>query len=218
MWNEKTTILFDFDGTIVDTSEGITKGAAFALGQYGIQVDDLATLRRFIGPPLKHAFREFYGFDEQKADEAATWFRRYYRETGVRECRPYDGVERLLRHLKEHGKRVLLATSKPQLFAEQILERFDLMRYFDFISGSCLDGTRTEKPEVIAYALKHTGIQIDSSVMVGDRKFDIEGAHQFGLPCIGVLYGFGDRAEFERAGADAIASTPAELEGMLLKP
>lgn len=210
-------ILFDFDGTIVDTGEGITKGVAYALSGFGIEVTNLSALHAFIGPPLKDSFQEFYNFSDEEVVRATAAYREYYKADGMRQCRPYDGVEVLLRRLREAGKLVLLATSKPQHFAELILKNFDLLQYFDYVAGSTLDEKRTDKAEVIAYALEqYPNMPRERMLMVGDRKYDILGAKTEGLRSVGVLYGFGSRAEFEEAGADYIAADMVELEALLL--
>lgn len=210
-------ILFDLDGTLTDPKVGITKSVAYALNNYGIKVEDLDLLCKFIGPPLKDSFMKFYGFDERKAGEAVEKYREYFRPHGVYENRVYDGVEDLLRRLKEHGKTVVLATSKPTVFAETILKHFGLHHLFDYVAGSELDGTRVKKGDVIAYALEQAGIMDKSrAVMVGDREHDIIGARENGLDAIGVLYGYGCREEFDKNGADKVVGTVEELENILL--
>lgn len=210
-------ILFDFDGTIVNSEEGITKGVAYSLKQLGIEITDLNKLRVFIGPPLRESYIEFYGLDEDQLAKATVAYRDYYHAKGLFECHPYKGIAQLLHRLKNTGKKVILATSKPQYFAEEILKKFDLIHYFDFISGSGLDGSRTDKAQVIAYALEQCRINdLDKVLMVGDRKYDVMGAKTAGLRCATVLYGFGDRAEFEKAGADYIVTDVTELESLLL--
>ncbi|WP_312640464.1 HAD-IA family hydrolase [Hydrogenoanaerobacterium sp.] len=210
-------ILFDFDGTIVNSEEGITKGVAYSLKQIGIEVTNLSELRAFIGPSLRYSYREFFGLNEEQIAKVIATYHEYNHEKGMLECFPYKGAVELLQHLKDAGKKVILATSKPQYFAEKILERFDLLRFFDFISGSGLDGSRTDKAEVIAHALEQCRItDLEKALMIGDRKYDVMGAKATGLRCVGVLYGFGDRAEFEESGADYIVSDVAELEKLLL--
>ncbi len=205
-------ILFDLDGTLTEPKVGITKSVAYALGYYGIHVEDLDTLCPFIGPPLKDSFMKFYGFDDEKAEEAVEKYREYFRPYGVYENEMYEGIPELLEMLKQKGKRIVLATSKPTVFAEMILEHFQLRPYFDCVVGSELDGTRVKKGEVIACALEEAGI-LDRSqtVMIGDREHDILGAKENGIDSIGVLYGHGSRTELEKAGADVIVGTVDEL-------
>lgn len=209
-------ILFDLDGTLTEPKEGITKSVAYALEYYGIHVEDLDTLCPFIGPPLKESFMKFYGFDEEKAEEAVEKYREYFRPYGVYENELYEGVPELLQVLKEQRKILVLATSKPTVFAKIILEHFELNQYFDYVVGSELDGTRVNKDEVIACALKEAGIEDKSTaIMVGDRKHDILGAKVNGLDCIGVLYGHGSREELEKAGADVIVEMVEKLSEVL---
>lgn len=210
-------ILFDFDGTIVDTGEGITKGVAYALRQLGAKEETQQTLRKFVGPPLKESFMVLCGLDEAQTEEAIRQYRVYYQQQGLLESVPYDGIGELLRALRAEHKIVALATSKPRAFAQSILESFGLVECFDYIAGSNMDGTHNDKAEVIAEVLEHYGITgAGNTVMVGDRKYDVIGARTMGLPCIGVLYGFGDRAEMEEVCADEIAGTVEELKELLL--
>lgn len=210
-------ILFDLDGTLTDPKEGITKSIAYALAYYGIAVEDLDTLCKFIGPPLKDSFMKYYGFDDAKAEEAVEKYREYFKPYGVYENKVYDGVEKLLKKLTDCGKTMVLATSKPTIFANIILDHFDLAKYFSYIAGSELNGSRVKKGDVITYALEQAGIEDKSqAVMVGDREHDIIGANENGLDSIGVLYGYGCREEFEKYGADVVVATVEELEQILV--
>lgn len=209
-------IFFDLDGTLTEPKVGITKSVAYALEYYGIHVEDLDTLCPFIGPPLKDSFMKYYGFDDAKAEEAVEKYREYFRPYGIYENEMYEGVDNLLKQLKECGKTIVLATSKPTVFAEIILKHFGLRSYFDCVVGSELDGTRVKKGDVIAYALEEIGVTDKSKVvMIGDRDNDILGAKGNGLDCIGVLYGHGSREELQTAGADAIVETVEELSSSL---
>lgn len=209
-------ILFDFDGTVADTSPGVIKAAVYALDTFGIKVDNPeVSLRRFIGPPLGYSFSTFYGLKDNDSLKAIAAFREYYASKGVYDCTIYDGMEELLRKLKAYGKKVILATSKPTVFAVQILERFHLKQYFDFVSGAGMDELKNEKPEVIDYAIKQYDIDISEGVMVGDRFYDIQGAASFGMDSIGVLYGFGEEEEFK--GAIAVVKNVKELESLLIQ-
>lgn len=209
-------ILFDLDGTLTNPKEGITKSVAYALAYYGIKVDDLETLCKFIGPPLADSFMKFYQFSESQALEAVEKYREYFKPYGVYENEVYEGVDKLLSKLKSQGKKVVLATSKPTVFAKVILEHFDLMKYFDVVCGSELDGSRVKKGDVIRYAIEQAEIEDKSlAVMIGDREHDILGAKENGLESIGVLYGFGDRAEHETAGADFIVESVDQLRRKL---
>lgn len=216
MENKYSYVLFDLDGTVTDPEEGITKSVQYALQHFSIEVQERRELYKFIGPPLKDSFMEFYGFTEQQAGEALLKYRERFEVTGWRENVVYDGIEKLLRHLRRRGKRIMLATSKPEVFAEQILVYFGLRDYFDFVGGASLDGRRNYKADVIRYVLDANGISSrEKAVMVGDRKFDILGAKEFGLETVGVLYGYGDREELTTAGADHLVGSVAELEALL---
>lgn len=216
MESKYSYVLFDLDGTITNPEEGITKSVQYALQHFSIEVQERRELYKFIGPPLKDSFMEFYGFTEQQAGEALLKYRERFEVTGWRENVVYDGMEKLLRHLRRRGKRIMLATSKPEVFAEQILVYFGLRDYFDFVGGASLDGRRNYKADVIRYVLDANGISSrEKVVMVGDRKFDILGAKEFGLETVGVLYGYGDREELTTAGADHLVGSVAELEALL---
>lgn len=206
------TILFDLDGTLTDPGIGITNSVAYALKKYGITVNDRFELYKFIGPPLQRSFEMFYGFSPEDAVTAVEYYREYYQDKGIFENRLYDGIPKLLQSLKQIGKTLLVATSKPETFSLQILEYFDIKKYFTFVAGSNLDGSRSEKTEVITYALEAGHISdLSSSLMVGDRSYDIIGAKQAGIHSVGVLFGYGSREELETAGADHIAETEHDI-------
>ena len=203
-------VLFDLDGTLTESGIGITRSVAYALRKHGIEEPDQKKLDRFVGPPLIDGFIQFYGFTADQARQAVDDFREYYAVKGIFENRVYDGVVPMLEGLKAAGVRCILATSKPEGYAMQIMERFGLMPYFDRVAGATMDEKRTEKAEVIAYALE--GIPQDSRVlMVGDREHDILGARANGLDSVGVLYGYGSREELEAAGATYIAAAAEEI-------
>lgn len=209
-------VFFDLDGTITDPKEGITKSVAYALDKYGIHVEDLDSLCPFIGPPLHVSFQEFYGFDAEKSMEAVRFYREYYREKGIYECYLYEGIPELLKHLKEKGDKVVLATSKPTEFAKQLLEHFDIMKYFDYVSGSTMDGSRVEKADILRHALrKYEDVPKEDMIMVGDRKFDALGASEVGLRCILVEYGYGELPELEACKPLAIGKTVKEVQNFL---
>lgn len=211
-------ILFDLDGTLTDPKEGITKCVAHGLKHFGIEVENLDSLTTFIGPPLIDSFMEFYGFTREQATEAIEKYRERYGEVGWAENIPYTGIHELCVKLKAAGKKLLVATSKPEGPAVRIMEHFGLAPYFDLIGGAPLDNSeRGRKAAVIRDTLERAGVtDLSRCVMVGDRLHDIHGAHEVGLPVIGVLYGYGDRAEHEAHGADYIAANLAELEALLL--
>lgn len=209
-------ILFDLDGTLTDPMMGITKSVRYALNYYGIEVNDLNDLLPFIGPPLRDSFRDFYGFDEAKANEAVIKYREYFSTKGIFDNKVYDGIVDCLSALKENGKVLMVATSKPEKFAKQIIEHFDLAQYFDFIGGSGFN-SREKKAEVINYVLDTNKISAANAIMIGDRKHDIIGAHENKLPCIGVLYGYGSREELIQYEADYLVDDIVELQKLLLK-
>jgi len=211
-------ILFDLDGTLTDPKEGITKCAAYGLKHFGIEVEDLDSLTKFIGPPLIDSYMEYYGFTREQAELAIVKYRERYGEVGWAENFPYPGIETLCARLRAAGKTLLVATSKPEAPAVRIMEHFGLAKYFDLICGAPMDNSdRGRKANVIRDALKRAGVEdLSCAVMVGDRLHDIHGAHEVGLPAVGVLYGYGDRPEHEQAAADYIAADLAQLEAILL--
>ena len=210
-------VLFDLDGTLTDPGEGITNSVAYALKKYGIGVSDKRELYKFIGPPLHESFEMYYNFSKDQAKEAVEYYREYYRETGIFENFVYQGMEDTLKILKDSGRKLAVATSKPELFAKEILEHFHLETYFEYVAGANMDGTRTKKDEVISYALDAltlSGAYPDGTgdvVMVGDREHDILGAAKVGLSSIGVLYGYGSREELTAAGALYLARKPEDI-------
>ena len=214
-----SAVFFDLDGTIVDSGEGVTNSVAYALEKFGIEVEDKSTLTRFIGPPLVYSFKTFYSFDDEKALKAIEYYREYYTTKGIFEGYIYDGIPQALKTLNEAGMCVILATSKPEEFAKKILAEAGLDTHFSYIAGASMDEkTRNTKIQVIDYALKACNIDTPSDViMVGDRFYDIEGAHHFGMECIAVLYGYGNREEFEKYGSEYIAKTPRDVCEIILK-
>lgn len=206
--------LFDLDGTLTDSGEGIMNSIRHALDKFGITEYDEAVLRKFIGPPLAECFQKYFGLSPEEARTGIDYYREYYTAGGMFENAVYDGVKELLEGLKAQGKTLLVATSKPELFAKQILEHFELAQYFDCIAGASMDETRVHKDEVIAYALQqYPDIERKQAVMIGDRLHDIMGGKANGMDTVGVLYGFGSRKELEEAGADLIVARPEEILG-----
>jgi phosphoglycolate phosphatase len=210
-------ILFDLDGTITDSGEGITKSVQYALKSFDILVNNLEELRKFIGPPLKESFKEYYKFDEEKANRALVKYREYYADKGIYENSLYDGMIELLDKLKKNGKTIILATSKPEVYAKQILKYFKIDKYFTFVAGSDFDETRVRKGDVIKYALEGAKISdLSKVIMVGDREHDIIGSKENNIKSIGVLYGFGDVIELTQARAEYIANNTNELSDILI--
>ena len=208
------TILFDLDGTLTDPKEGITKSVQYALEKMGVYEPNLENLVRFIGPPLVDSFSEFYGFNSDDAIRAVGFYRERFTNIGIYENRLIDGIPNLLENLKQSGKTIALATSKPHVYASRILDNFDLSDYFDVIVGAEFDGTRNEKKEVIEEVLRQLP-DSQSPVMVGDRRQDVIGAKLCDIPCIGVRFGYAEENELENAGADFIASTISDLQNLL---
>lgn len=210
-------ILIDLDGTITNPKEGITKSVQYALRAMNINVEDLDSLTKHIGPPLREGFMEYYGFDKDQAEAAVSKYREYFGEKGIHENELYDGIEQLLTRLKQAGKYLIVATSKVEELAVKVLENFHLEHYFDDICGATYDGSRASKKDVILYALEKNSItDLDRVVMVGDRKYDILGAKEVGIASIGVLYGFGSKEELVEAGADRIAATVDEVYDVIM--
>lgn len=210
-------ILFDLDGTLTDSQVGITTCVAYALEDFGIHIENLEELKKFIGPPLKESFMKFYNLTDEEGDKAVEKYRERFSTIGLYENEVYEGIPLLLERLKNQGKTLLVATSKPTVYSEKILEHFGLNHYFLFVAGSELDGTRVNKEEVIQYALEENGItDLEKVVMIGDKEHDMIGAKVCGVDSIGVLYGFGDREELEQQEATYIAETVNDLEKILL--
>lgn len=210
------TILFDLDGTLTDPGLGITNAVAYALQKLGRAVPPRTELYRYIGPPLLPSFQSYAGMDEAEARRALGLYREYFAPRGIFENEVYPGIPELLAALKDAGRQLVLATSKPEPFARRILEHFALAGYFDLVAGSTLEETRTEKREVIAWALEKARADPARTVMVGDRSYDVQGAAANGIPCIGVLFGYGSAGELRDAGAVAVAATVQELRALLL--
>ncbi|GAA0177497.1 HAD family hydrolase [Clostridium sediminicola] len=205
-------ILFDLDGTLTDSKYGIIKSIQYALSKEGIEQVELKDLQKFVGPPLKESFMEYYSFDEETAERAIDNFREYFKDKGIFENEVYIGIPELLSYLKNKGYCISIATSKPTIFAKKIIKHFKLEKYFLKIVGSNLDGTRTSKGEVIEYLLKELDVKnTDKIVMIGDRKHDVLGAKMNNLHSIGVAYGYGCIEELESAGANYIVESIDEL-------
>jgi len=216
-------ILFDLDGTLTDPKVGITSSVQYALKAFGIEEPDLDKLEPFIGPPLKESFHDFYGFDEEQTDRAIEKYRERFNVTGIYENEIYPGIEQMLKNLHTSGRQLAIASSKPTPMVERVLDYFHIREYFDYIIGSNLDGTRGKKEEVVEEALRLmvpetlTAAERKACVaMVGDRKFDIEGAKAHGLTSVGVRFGYAPEGELEAAGADWIAEDVAELAKILM--
>ena len=212
------TVLFDLDGTLTDPGVGITNSVMYALQKFGITVTDRRELYCFIGPPLTDSFQKYYGFTEEESITALKLYREYFSVTGLYENEIYSGTVKMLETLKTAGKKLVLATSKPEKYAVQILRHFGIDKYFDFVAGATMDETRNKKADVIAWAIERCKINdLDETVMVGDRHQDINGAAQNGIDSIGVLYGYGDTDELSGAGATYIAESTEEVVKIILR-
>ena len=205
-------ILFDLDGTLTDPGLGITNAVMYALKKFNIEVEERSKLYKFIGPPLLDSFEIYYGLSKEESQQALQYYREYFKPYGLYENEVYEGIEALLTELKVRGLKLILATSKPEPFAVEILRHFDLEKYFDFTAGATMDEKRVKKADVIQYALESCGIKdLKSAIMIGDREHDVLGAKQTGLASIGVLYGYGNYEELQLAGADYIVEKPEEI-------
>lgn len=203
---------FDLDGTLTNPALGITNSFKFALTELGLEIPSYEQLCSYIGPPLVDTFKLNYNFTDDMAALGVKKYREYFASKGLLENEVYPGIEDLLKALKENGKHLVVATSKPEPYARKILEHFKLDLYFDHICGSNLDETRSKKAEVIEYALKICGIpDVSKVLMLGDRKHDVIGARENGMKCCGVLFGFGSREELEEAGAEYIVEKVEDI-------
>ena len=197
---------------------GITKSLSYALESFGIQAPSLDELAKYIGPPLRDSFRELYDFTEDEIALAVNEYREYFSETGIFENVLYPGIPEMLEELKHNGIVITVATSKATVFAERIVEHFKIGKYFDFVAGSELDGRRSQKSEIIEYAISIVDPRREKSpVMIGDRKYDIVGAKEVGIDSIGVSWGYGSRTELETAGATWIVDSPSEICNIVLR-
>ncbi len=211
-------LFFDLDGTLTDPALGITNSFIHAIKYFGLEVPSYETLCSFIGPPLPDTFKQQFGFSDEKAAEGVKKYREYFSEKGLLENSVYPGIPELLTALKAAGKKLVVATSKPEEYSVRIIEHFGLAQYFENVCGSLMDESRSKKDEVIAYAIERNGISDKSKIlMIGDRKHDILGAKKVGLKSCGVLFGYGSLEELQTAGADFIAQNIQELKDICLK-
>jgi phosphoglycolate phosphatase len=205
-------ILFDLDGTLTNPAEGLYNSVYYALERMDRDRPPSEKMSAFIGPPLVEGFATVCGMTEEEAVRARDLFREYYPVKGIYECRMYDGIPAMLASLIACGYRLVLATSKPEIFARRLLDHYDLSKYFTYVAGSLLDESRSQKHEVITYAMDSVGIADPATcLMVGDRRYDVEGARLCGMDAVGVLWGHGSEGELREAGACALVSAPEEL-------
>lgn len=227
---DKKYLLFDLDGTVTDSNLGITRCVQYALLDQGIDEQDMSVLEEYIGPALDDSFKKYHGLNDEQAAKAVAKYRERYSDTGIFENEVYDGIVPCLETLKAAGKIICLSTCKPEPFAVRILEHFKLDKYFDVVTGSDLEGTRKQKYQVIEETFKRLSANVlrqeltdellneikADSVMIGDRNQDVNGAHQVGIECIGVRYGYAKPDELEDAGVDYIVETIPELTALIL--
>ena len=205
-------VFFDLDGTLTDSGEGIINAAVYALEKYNIEVNDRSELRKFIGPPLQDSFSTDYGFSEDEIEDVIKTFREYYSEKGIFENTIYENIQTVLFELKNRGKKLVVATSKPEVFTKKVLDHFNISSYFDYVSGATLNNDKIKKVDIIRDAICKLGITDKSKVvMVGDRKLDVLGAKENGIDSIGVLWGYGDLLELEKVGPTYIAEKVLDL-------
>ena len=210
-------ILFDFDGTVCDISEGVFKGFDYVVDYYKLNIDK-SIYKKMMGPPLRESFVNCLHLPESEIKNAIAKHREYYNAGGMYELEIYDGVVDLIKNLKQAGKKVYIATSKPEHYTVKILEKIGLKDLFDFVGGSDIsESNRVEKIDVLKYVMKENNLTSENSIMIGDRFYDVRGAHAVGLKCIGILWGFGDLQEMQECGADYIKATPKDVEEFLLK-
>lgn len=209
-------LLFDLDGTLTDPGEGITNCVRYALEKFGVVPHSREELYPYIGPPLTVSFQELHHLTAQQSEQALGYYRERFSTVGMFENLPYDGIDAFLQQRRDEGYRLIIATSKPEEFTVQILEHFDMLKYFDFVGGNTLQESRPTKESVIRYIIEqYPSICRDNTLMIGDRKFDIIGAHSCGLRGVGVLYGYGDETEMTACDADAIAADLLQLESII---
>ena len=210
-------ILFDLDGTLTDPKGGITRSVQFALSRLEIDEPDLERLTGFIGPPLGEMFAKTYNLGREDTRRAIGYYREFFMEQGIFDNEAYPGIEELLNSLKKTKRTLVVATSKPTVFAERILEHFRLKSYFDLVVGSHLDQTRETKADIIAYIMeKYPQVTKRNMVMIGDREHDVIGAQCMGIDSIAVRYGYGCDAEWEKTKPDYLVGTVQELQELLL--
>lgn len=213
-------VFFDFDGTLFNTSPGIYRSFDYLIDHYGLHDFDKSKYDLMIGPPLKESFEHIMHFPKEEVYNAVKVYREYYSTKGMYECDVYDGIVDLLKNLRKAGKKIFVATSKPEVFAVKILEKKGMLDLFDFVGGSDNAETgRVEKVDVVNYVISSQKLEDckNRCILIGDRKYDIQGAHAAGIKCAGILWGFGSREEFEEYGADCILETPEDVYQELIK-
>jgi len=211
------TIAFDLDGTLTNPERGLIASFVYALGKMGVDYGEKAELKRFIGPPIYEEWQRCFGFTPEESAKALLIFREYYSVYGWWDNEIYPGVKEMLERLKRAGKKIILATSKPEIFAKKVLDLFDISKYFDFIGGAATDKTRDKKSEVLEYSLHGVGVYDHSrAILVGDRIYDAEGAKLCGIDSLGVLYGHGSESEVRSADFTYIVNNVDDIADLLI--
>lgn len=213
----KKIIFFDLDGTLTDSGLGIMNSLKYGLKKLGIDCNYEGVLRTFVGPPIKEHAEEIFGISKEDSSKLITYYREYFTQKGMYENSVYQGIETVLKNLKKASKILAVATSKPEVHAKEILRHFGLLDYFDYVVGATLDGKISEKIDVIKTALFRAKIDGKNAVMVGDRKYDINGGKVFNMLTVGVTYGYGSEEELINANADYVAKSVQELEKILME-
>lgn len=219
--NKKYDIIaFDLDGTLTDPVKGLTAGFRYAFHKMGIECKDESVLKTYIGPPIRETWQKVYGFTPEESERCVGFFREYYSVFGWWDNEIYKGVYDLLSELKQNGKTLILATSKPDVHSSKILDKFGIAEFFDFKEGASFDNSREKKRDVLRYALDSIGATtkeaLDACVLIGDTRYDAEGAKEVGVDCIGVLWGYGTERDLIENGAKFTASNVDELRALLL--
>jgi phosphoglycolate phosphatase len=210
-FRSKKYILLDLDGTLTDTEEGVVNAFLYSLSKIGVTVEDRSTMRWIIGPPIIESYKRMLSCSEEEAKKLLDGYREYYNDRGIWENRLYDGIEEMLLKLHESGKILFTATSKPDVFAQRILDKHGVSKYFKHIYGSKLDGSISTKEDVLNSIIDGEGIDISECVLVGDTKYDIIGARELGMDVIGIRWGFGTEEEFVQYPPDKLLTTPRDV-------
>ncbi len=209
-------VIFDFDGTVCDTGEGIFNSTRYALQSFGYKIDENEDLSFMIGPPLLIAFQEHYGASAAEAEELVRKYRERYTNIGLYECELYGGIPELFEALKRDGCALAIASSKPKLYIEQLLDKFNIRKYFDSVCGVDFQVDCEPKPQIVARCIEELGVDKSEALIVGDRSYDIEGASANGIDSAGALWGYGTKFEFIESGATFIAEKPEDIEAIAL--
>ena len=204
-------VFFDLDGTLTQSEFGIINSIMYALNKMNIKVEDPESIKRFIGPPLMQSFKKFYDMNDSDAEQATNYYREYYNAGEMYNAPLYDGIEETLKTLKENGKKLYVVTSKPTVFASRIVEKFDIMKYFEEVIGPDLSDKEYTKDDLVKIAIEKTKGNAEECIMIGDRFYDIDGAKSNNIDSVGVTYGYGSKEELVKAGAVYIAETPKDI-------